>query len=283
MNSPRSAPLNKPAPATMEPTMDAIPKSTNDRDRDAVQEQESRPPQVSNLERRLRRELVCDLEEHLYESGGSFELDHPLVRELQVHPDRVAHLNELYRSKEASCYLALKEGDWSGYVELHERPHRVFAFMEIKDDLTDENYWELLARFWVDCENAWQHLSEWKDLWNSGRSGKQLAMTTEECDSLTAMAEKITVYRGVRNDEHEEGLSWSLDREKAIWFGRRLSRRGSNGCLITAMAKKKDVHALLHRRGEQEIVVDKILIISREALGGVDHGSGSSSGNRRDP
>jgi hypothetical protein len=51
-------------------------------------------------------------------------------------------------------------------------------------------HWELLAHFWSDCENAWQNASEWKELWNSGRHQKQLAMTAEERQALAA---RITI------------------------------------------------------------------------------------------
>jgi hypothetical protein len=217
-------------------------------------------------EESLRRELDCDLEQHLFESEPGFELDHPLVRELRVRPDRVTYLNELYRSKFASSVQAIKDGDWSGYVELHERPHRIFAFMEVMHELDDPSYWELLAHFWIDCENVWQNPSEWKDLWSSGRLQKQFAMTIEDRQALAAMADKMTIYRGVGKAKYGEGLSWSLSREKAIWFGERRSRVGGDYCLITATTMKHDVHALLHGRGEQEVVAGKVLIVSRETL-----------------
>jgi hypothetical protein len=210
----------------------------------------------------LRRELDFDLEEHLFESELGFELDHPLVRELQVRPDRVAYLNELYRSKFASSVQAMKDGDWCGYIELHERPHRICAMMEVIDELDDQSYWELLAHFWIDCENAWQKRSEWRDLWNSCRPEKQFVMNDDERGAFAFLPDELTVYRGLGDADTGDGLSWTLGREMAVRF----ARRSRGHALITAVAEKRDVHAFLNRRKEQEIVVENVRVIGREIL-----------------
>jgi hypothetical protein len=71
----------------------------------------------------LRRELNFELEKYLFENELGFELDHPLVRELSVRPDRVPYLNELYESKLADSMQALINRDLICYVEL-KRPHQ---------------------------------------------------------------------------------------------------------------------------------------------------------------
>jgi hypothetical protein len=212
----------------------------------------------------IRSYLNWELQDCLLENEEGFELDHPLLRELNVRADRVAHLNEMYEAKLRNCEQAFREGDWAGYVELHERPHRIAAFIEIMHELNDQSYWELLAHFWIDCENIWQNYNDWRDLWNSDRSQKHFAMTAEERQEFVTLPDEVTIYRGVEKAEYDVGFSWSLSREKAIWFGQRRCSVGGDYYLITGKAKKHDVHALLHRRGEQEVVVDKFLIVSRE-------------------
>jgi hypothetical protein len=60
-------------------------------------------------------------------------------------------------------------------------------------------------------------------------------------------------------------MSWTLDREKAIWFANRSVNRGVPE-LLTAKAMKRDVHAFKNNRNEQEIVIDKFRIKLRETL-----------------
>jgi hypothetical protein len=113
----------------------------------------------------------------------------------------------------------------------------------------------------MDTEFPWQNYSDWKALWNSDRSEKQFAMSLEEREALVLMPDELTIYRGSKRHDVDV-LSWILSRETAIKFARRFG--GDH--LMTAVAKKHDVHAFLTRREEQEVVVDKFLIKHHEVL-----------------
>ena len=86
-------------------------------------------------------------------------------------------------------------------------------------------------------------------------------MSLEERRALALMPDEFTIYRGSKRDDVDV-LSWTLSRETAIKFARRFS----GDRLITAVAKKNDVHAFLARREEQEVVVDKFVVKQQEVL-----------------
>jgi hypothetical protein len=125
----------------------------------------------------------------------------------------------------------------------------------------------------MDTEFPWQNQSEWKKLWSSSRPEKQFAMSMEEREALALLPDELTIYRGVGQGDNVDGLSWTLSREKAIWFARRFG--GDlliTALLITATANKQDVHAFLNGQNEQEIVIDRFATISRETLPDVAEG-----------
>jgi hypothetical protein len=213
------------------------------------------------LNKMLEEELDSDLAEYLSEDEPGF-VDHPLIRDRVNSREQAEKLNALYQSKLLRLEQAYKESDWGGYVFEHERPYRINIFKGIERELNDQAYWELLAEVWIDCENIWQNKVEWKDLWNNGRSEKQFAMVPEERETLERLPNELRIYRGIRDADNIDGLSWTLCREKAIWFARRF--RGN--ILLTATANKLDVHAFLNRRNEREIIVDKYFVLLCELL-----------------
>ncbi len=67
--------------------------------------------------------------------------------------------------------------------------------------------------------------------------------------------ESLTIHRGIDELGKQRGVSWTLDRERAVWFARRFSFRGP-GTLLTAEIPPEHVLGIFHGRGEAEIVVD---------------------------
>jgi hypothetical protein len=208
--------------------------------------------------RPIQDELHSDLEDFLFEDGL---IDHELLRVSVTDRNRVVSVNAMYLAKVAHSDQALREGDWNSYIWLRERPYRLGAFVDIMNKRSDQSYWELLAEVWIDCENVWQDLSRWKYLWNNGRSGKQFAMSVAEREVLALLPNKLIIYRGCHHC-NVEGLSWTLDREKAIWFARRFQGE----LLITATVNKQDVHAIRNDREEQEVIAERVLVMSRDKI-----------------
>lgn len=208
--------------------------------------------------------LHPDLEDHLVMTGFGRMVHHPLVIE---HSPRPALVNYRYEAKRKALREAMAEGDWHQAVWLHERPYRLDAFMQIEDDLDDDYYWSLLADIWIDSENIWQNLDQWRQLFESTRSGSP--MTDEEEAALAAMPDPVPVYRGGVEDANEYGLSWTTDRERAEWFAVRMTSDDEVGVVLDGLVAKKDVAAYFMGRGESEVVVfdaDLVHVVARATL-----------------
>lgn len=88
-------------------------------------------------------------------------------------------------------------------------------------------------------------------------------MNARERRAFKRLPDEITVYRGVGDGNTINGMSWTLDRDKAIWFA---TSNTEPPVLLTGRAKKSDAHALLLGRKEKEIVLERCEVIGTERL-----------------
>jgi hypothetical protein len=187
-------------------------------------------------------------------------LCHPLVKEFGVDSERAALQNRIYRWKCAAVKAALDERDMQKYILLHERAYRLGAFCFIADRVDDRHYWELLSDVWEDSNNIWQNRAAWRAVWKSERPMKRFAMRDEERRRFDDLDDLITVYRGQPPRPRTREMSWTLDRDVAVWFAKRWSRNG--GFLLTGTVAKADIHAFKNGRQELEIVAGKVTAVS---------------------
>jgi hypothetical protein len=145
------------------------------------------------------------------------------------------------------------------YVFLHERPYRLEAmqnlFFQGVDWGSKENFWKLVASVWVDSENIWQNIEAWSEIFGFYGDEARAMMNEEELAEFQQLPMEFTVYRGTtRNEETEEtgALSWTLDRDIAVWFSKRFSKAGK---VLERKVRKEDVVALITRRSEKEIIL----------------------------
>jgi hypothetical protein len=181
-------------------------------------------------------------------------LKHPLIFEIFYSPHQNARINKQYLHKLEYTNEKLKEGNYSSYIWMFERPHRLEKFMEIQDSLSDEQYWDLLGSIWSDSENLWQYGSSLGWLMTAERAHREKFMDDEEREFLNNLPEYFTIYRGHQGSRNRMGWSWSLSYFKARWFAQRFDQRGA--AVIRANVKKEDVIGYLDGRNEYEIVVD---------------------------
>jgi len=193
------------------------------------------------------------LEPYVEESdSGMRMIRHPLVFCIPYTHTSVA--NKMYRYKTEALERAKEEQDWTTYIYLHERPYRLQALTYIMYEFdTDQEFWEALREVWIDSENVWQNLEEWIDLLtDDDRLDREYLMTAEERIALAKMPEKFTIYRGAVPGLNEDGISWTLDRERAKWFSTRLNKPGR---VFEKEVRREDVVAYFTSRSEEEIVV----------------------------
>ncbi|MDB5518718.1 MAG: hypothetical protein JWQ17_5476 [Tardiphaga sp.] len=205
---------------------------------------------------------VCDeeLDEELWDYVEDGMIKHPLLYMSLGGKSGVARCNSFFQEKADATYRARRSRDWEKLLFLHERPHRLASFDEIQSELEDSLYWQLLARLWIDSENIFENRAAWAELWQARRDSKCCAMEVEEQEAFKKLPHQLVLYRGVgADDEGLDGLSWTLSREKAIWFANR--RKGAPR-LVTASVKKGGIHAYFDRRDEREVVVGSPNILS---------------------
>lgn len=215
-------------------------------------------------------DLHPDLEPWVEEEGtfGPI-LRHPLVYSLFYAPPLNKSINQQYTHKLEALAEYEAEGNWSGYVFIHERPYRVTAFTAIEGNLEDAEYWELLARIWTDSENIRQNPEVWEGFLRSERPAREQMMNAEERAVLDGMADEFTVYQG-HTTARDDGWSWTLNLKTAEWFARRFAElEDSKPVVTTAKVFKADVTAYLNRRNESEIIVDPALLRDRSSTTGV--------------
>lgn len=82
-------------------------------------------------------------------------------------------------------------------------------------------------------------------------------MTEAEQQVFAQLGSQTEVWRGTKYRRSIGGLSWTTDRVKALWFGRR-SRRSSPILLASGTVLRRDVLAVFCGREEQELVCDKV-------------------------
>lgn len=195
--------------------------------------------------------LHPDLEPYMENmSGGLRMLRHPLVYQVPFWNNGSANFQ--YEHKKKAVEQALDDRNYSRVVFLHERPYRLEAFINIQRKLSNEQYAELLADIWIDTENQHAYLQEWKMLLSASRLRREYMMTDEDKEALKALPTLVTVYRGCQRGLNENGLSWTLDKDKAEFFAHRFRQQG---IILERQVRKTDIVALLTGRGENEVIL----------------------------
>lgn len=201
--------------------------------------------------------LHPDLEAAMEDGAFGKSIKHPLCFSI-IHTEMLnKRMNDFYEHKLKAVKEAVAEGDWSSYLWLHERPYRFDAFLEIMDNLDDQEYWELLGSIWTDTENAWQNLNDWLYVFE-GRDGHEALLGEDEKSWYEVIPDRLTVYRGftLEHDDAVNGLSWTANPKKALWFARRFNRDGDTPAVAIAQIAKASIIGLFLGRDESEVVLN---------------------------
>lgn len=205
-------------------------------------------------------ELHRDLVPYLAESEVLGEvLKAPLVFMVPYLP-AMAHLaNEMYRTKTEGIRRAVAERNWHRIVWLHEKPYRLSAFLSIREQLSDQEYWEALGSIWIGTENLHDDQGQWLRALTARRPGRaRWLMDDADRATLAELGEEVRIYRGFARPGSYRAPSWSLSRSRAEWFASRaaLTSPDRQGYLATTRLPKSQVLAYTNGRGENEIILD---------------------------
>lgn len=133
------------------------------------------------------------------------------------------------------------------------KPYSGLFFKLVKDFLSIEDYTDMLVDLWTIMEypNADVNVSktEWLSFWRKAK----INYSPEDKKVIESLPDEFYVYRGLMPRAKRNALSWTLDKNRAIWFAKRFK---PNGKVYRAIANKKDILAYLSNRNEDEIVID---------------------------
>jgi hypothetical protein len=76
-------------------------------------------------------------------------------------------------------------------------------------------------------------------------------MDADERFTLQNLPETVEIYRGCTNGLNEDGISWTLNRDKAEFFANRYSK---GGIILSKQISKKEILAVFNGRGEAEVI-----------------------------
>lgn len=199
-------------------------------------------------------ELHPDLKPWMMTEGKIPMLKHPLVYSILHTPELNNWTNRFYQQKLKQIEEAKTKGDWEHFIWLHERPWRMPAFKKVVEHMSDKQYWDSLHGIWIDSENIWQHKADWIRFLSSRRPGS--FMDEEDRAEFEKLPEEFSIYRGYQKGRNFDGLSYTLEEDRAKWFSKRFEREGSSRAAVRErLVKKSEVFAFTDGRSEKEIIM----------------------------
>ena len=199
-------------------------------------------------------ELLPELKSSIIDEGvfNRKSIQHPLViGDLGMMPNSYYN-KQLIRKKERLMEFE-NNNEFESYLFLIEKPFRVKFFSDLvkqnKIKKFSKKYWRILSSLWTDSENIFQNKELWDDLLKD-KTNSHFFMSKKDLEYFNSLPNEFMVYRGYVH--WENGYSYSLDRERAVWFAERF---GQNGLVKERLVKKEDVFAYINSRKENEIIV----------------------------
>lgn len=139
------------------------------------------------------------------------------------------------------------------------RPWRLQFLSEAADYLGAKDFGELLAFAYTDDEFPSSNIKQSVLVNMFRKAKKEYLMEQDELAAYSGLPNTIEIYRGVQSGakSHIKGMSWTTDKDTAMWFA---SRFGKKGVVYSAAISKKYVFAYFER--EHEVVVDPAHLIN---------------------
>lgn len=122
-------------------------------------------------------------------------------------------------------------------------------FVENKDKLSDERYWEVLRTVWVICGSL-DNVDTFRKMFNSKRKNQYYFSTPEEQKRVRDMDDILTVYRAC-NEENDNGVSWTLSKDYAELYRKDFDKE----MVVSKSVNKSEIFALVERNNEEEIII----------------------------
>ena len=174
-----------------------------------------------------------------------------------VNPQHAAMAHEVITTRQTLLEKSIEAGQWGNALSLYEHQFLLDGFLEHAENFDDATFWKLFGYTWRNQEQVWTNRKVFLTFFQANRPGREALMDEDEQEALRNLPDEFPLYRGFQG-RGAKGISWTTDREKAVWFANRFAMLDHLGepKLLTGVARKEDVLGHFLGRGESEVVID---------------------------
>lgn len=159
------------------------------------------------------------------------------------------------------------ERDYVGIFTLIEKCYRMSYFLELYEELEDDEFLELFEFVYSSCEYNFDWLLK-EDILQRIKEAQNLEKIKEKLvRKYDVQGDVITIYRGEADESthfKNGAVSWTLDYSVASFFANRFSAQ--NPRMYKANVLVKDILMLIDREKEVVVTEDKLLNIENIKL-----------------
>lgn len=135
--------------------------------------------------------------------------------------------------------------------------HRLYLFKEFSSLLTEEDYCFGLKTAYIKTEglNTEDAKITIEDVLKLFEKSNKKMLMKEDYQTFCNLPDILTIYRGTSKGNSSNAISWTIDKDRAIWFYKKYD---SKGTVLEAKIKKEDLICYLDQTacGEKEVIVD---------------------------
>ena len=190
--------------------------------------------------------LRKDLKRYLCFHENLWVIHHPFCNQLILDLERCALIHERIDELTAKADACFEAHDYEGYIYSLARVFRPEWLAKDAHLIPDDRYWTILSRIYWRLQFTYSNFDLFHQLFRADRPGRENLMEPDERDVLARLPDVLTVYRGYASEDDDEqdfadGIAWTLDRRRAVWFANRHREPEIAHRLITGKVLKKDV------------------------------------------
>lgn len=181
--------------------------------------------------------------------------------------EQVINLIEYRYSKNLILPINKEDADLNIIIQSIEPEYRMLVFNDIYKFLDEQEYCMGLKESYIKTEgintiNAKLPLNETLNLFKMADSK---TLMDKDYNTFLELPEEVEIYRGTTNKKYIPAISWTIDKERAIWFYQKYKMEGT---VFKAKIKKENIICYLDKTacGEKEVIVDYENIYDIEEL-----------------
>jgi hypothetical protein len=135
------------------------------------------------------------------------------------------------------------------------------------DEISGEDFAQVLGTEWRMDDNPSRHTAKWLELFRFAHGALGHPLVDSSGEPLPE-GDVLEAWRGVSVVAGGRGMSWTLSRDRAIWFANRWLVDGESPHLFRTEVQRENVLAFFVSREEVEVIVDPATLgpLTEEAI-----------------